>query len=68
VTSDVRCAIVYRATIAGGREAEVRLSLDPAAATLADAFARLSARFQGVDPRSIEIELREHAALSLERG
>jgi hypothetical protein len=56
------CAVTYRGTIASGEEAEIRLTLDPAAATLADAWARLSARYGRVDPRSIEIELREAAA------
>ncbi len=52
-------AVVYRANVAGGEEAVVRLTLDPAAATLADAWQRLTARYGWVDPRTIEIELRE---------
>ena len=53
------CAVAYRATDANGDEAEIRLHLDPAAATLADAWERLTARFGRIDPRTIEIELRE---------
>jgi len=53
------CAVTYRATDARGEEAEIRLHLEPAAATLADAWDRLTARFGPIDPRTIEIELRE---------
>jgi hypothetical protein len=53
--------VVYRGTLPGGGEGELRLRLDPAAATLADAWARLSGRFGGVDPTSIEIEVYEAA-------
>ena len=51
--------VTYRATVAGGEQAEVRLRAAFAAATLADAWARLTAIHRGVDPTSIEIELRE---------
>ena len=51
--------VTYRATVAGGGQAEVRLQTTFAAATLADAWERLTALHDGVDPRSIEIELRE---------
>jgi hypothetical protein len=61
-TRPATCAVTYRATMPNGEEAEIRLALDPSAATLADAWARLSARYGRVDPRSIEIELREPVA------
>jgi hypothetical protein len=57
--ADVIHDVTYRATVAGGRTAEIRLRTTFAAATLADAWARLTALHGGVDPRSIEIELRE---------
>jgi hypothetical protein len=60
-------AVVYRATVADGREAELRLRTDPESATLADAWARLSACYGQVDPRSIEIELRELPAREAKR-
>lgn len=53
------CAVTYRATAAGGETAEIRLFRDPAAATLADAWQRLCTRYGWIDPRTIEIELRE---------
>lgn len=53
------CAVTYRATAADGQDAEIRLTLDPAAATLADAWERLSKRYGPIDPRTIEIELRD---------
>ena len=51
--------VTYRATVAGGEQAEVRLRAAFAAATLADAWERLTAIHRGVDPTSIEIELRQ---------
>jgi hypothetical protein len=57
--AEVSRDVTYRATLAGGRTAEIRLRTTFAAATLADAWRRLSALHDGVDPRSIEIELRE---------
>ena len=51
--------VTYRATVGGGREAEIRFEADPAAASLADAWARFTARYAEVDPRSLEIEIRE---------
>lgn len=49
--------VVYRAT-AGARLVELRLALEPAAATVADAWARLSAMDAEVDPWTLEIEIR----------
>jgi hypothetical protein len=50
--------VVYRATAARGRCVEVRFAtLQPAAATVADAWARLSAVGAGIDPLTIEIEV-----------
>jgi hypothetical protein len=51
--------VTYRGTSIGGKQAEVRLKSTYAAATLADAWGRLSELFEDVDPRSIEIEIRE---------
>jgi hypothetical protein len=59
--AEIAYDVTYRATVAGGRQAEVRLRTTFAAATLADAWGRLTALHDGVDPRSIEIELREAA-------
>jgi hypothetical protein len=53
--------VTYRATVAGGAQAEIRLRTTFARATLADAWGRLTALYRDVDPRSIEIELRERA-------
>ena len=58
-TTQATCAVIYRGTAANGREAEIRLRIDPGSATLADAWARLSALYGRVDPTSIEIEIRE---------
>jgi hypothetical protein len=52
-------AVTYRCTLASGREAAIGLRLRPEAATLSDAWLRLTARFGAVDPRTIEIEIRE---------
>ena len=53
-----RCLVTYRGTLADGSEGEIRLEIAAAAATLADGWERLCARFGTVDPRSIEIEIR----------
>lgn len=52
-------AVTYRCTLAGGREGAISLRLRPEAATLSDAWLRLTARFGDVDPTTIEIEIRE---------
>jgi hypothetical protein len=53
------CAeVTYRATAAEGHEAELRLFIDPDAATVADAWSRLTALYRGLDPRTLEIEIR----------
>ena len=52
-------AVTYRCTLAPGREASIALRLRPEAATLSDAWLRLTARFGDVDPTTIEIEIRE---------
>lgn len=51
--------VTYRATVAGNREAELRLRMPLAAASAADGWARLSAVFAEVDPMTMEIEIRE---------
>ncbi|MBA3324118.1 MAG: hypothetical protein H0T41_02165 [Rhodobacteraceae bacterium] len=53
--------MIYRASIAGGGEAEIRLSIAPEAATVADAWARLTAAYDDLDPTSLEIEIRQAA-------
>ena len=50
--------VTYRATSSSGREVEVRLTLDPAAATVADAWSRLTGAHPSIDPMSLEIEIR----------
>ena len=57
--TDMTCAVTYRATSQAGEEAEIQLYLDADAATLADAWSRLTARYGQVDPETIEIQLRE---------
>jgi len=52
-------AITYRANALDGRELVIRLRCAPEAATLADAWSRLVVIDPGVDPTSIEIEIRE---------
>jgi hypothetical protein len=56
--TDAFADITYRANVIDGREVVVCLRRPPEAATLADAWARLAAVDPGVDPRSIEIEIR----------
>jgi hypothetical protein len=51
--------ITYRANVIGRRELVIRHQRAPDAATLADASARLAAIDPGVDPMSIENEIRE---------
>ena len=46
-------------TLPSGSDRELRLRLRPEAATLSDAWLRLTARFGDVDPTTIEIEIRE---------
>ena len=50
--------VTYRATSAGGREVEIHLTIDPSAASIADAWFRLTEAHPGVDPMSLEIEIR----------
>lgn len=51
-----RAYIVYRAIAQGTRSVEVHLVMAASAATVADAWARLSWLDPKVDPRSLEIE------------
>ena len=51
--------VVYRAAGPTGQPVEVRFAtLAPASATVSDAWARLSAVDAGVEPSTIEIEVR----------
>ena len=52
-------AVTYRCTLPSGRDRAISLRLRPEAATIADAWLRLTTRFGEVDPRTIEIEIRE---------
>ena len=51
--------VTYRAMLTDGREADLRLAMPSEAATVVDAWRRLSAAYGAVDPRSIEIEVRQ---------
>ena len=46
------CAVTYRAIDANGEDVEMQLCLEPSAATLADAWERLSALYGRIDPRT----------------
>lgn len=50
--------VTYRACVAGGRDVELHLALDPDAATVEDAWVRLSAAYKAVDPKTLEILVR----------
>jgi hypothetical protein len=52
-------AVTYRCTLPTGREGALSLKVRPEAATLSDAWLRLTARFGDFDPTTIEIEIRE---------
>lgn len=51
--------VTYRASGAGGKDVELHLALDPASATIQDAWIRLSTAFDAVDPTNLEILIRE---------
>jgi hypothetical protein len=51
-------AVTYRASD-GDRDLAMLLAIDPARATLSDAWERLTAAFGTIDPTSIEIEIRQ---------
>jgi hypothetical protein len=51
-------AITYRGSRPCGAEVELHLVIDPNFATVARAWAALSAIHPDIDPRSIEIEIR----------
>jgi hypothetical protein len=53
-----RAHVIYRATGRGNRPVEVHLVATPAAATVGDAWTRLTQVDATVDPRSLEIETR----------
>jgi hypothetical protein len=50
-------AVTYRAS-AGDRDLAMQLAIDPARATMDDAWRRLTAVFGEIDPTTIEIEIR----------
>ena len=50
--------ITYRAMCAGGQEVEIHLTIDPSAASIADAWSRLTGAYAAVDPMTLEIEIR----------
>jgi hypothetical protein len=49
--------VVYRASRPGGCEVELHLSLEPKAATVSDAWSRLTAIHADLDPKTLEIEV-----------
>ena len=49
--------VVYRATSSAGRDLEIHLAIEPEAATVADAWSRLTGICPDVDPMSLEIEV-----------
>lgn len=51
-------SVTYRAMRRCGDEAELRLTIDPRRATVADAWRRLSKAYGDADPRTLEIEIR----------
>ena len=51
-------SITYRAMCAGGQEVEIHLTIDPSAASIADAWSRLTGAYAAVDPMTLEIEIR----------
>lgn len=51
--------VTYRATLTDGREACLRLMMSSEAATIVDAWRRLSAVYGAVDPSSLEVEVRQ---------
>lgn len=65
--TDHTADIVYRATLADGREVEQRLRLPPGEATVTDAWRRLSAAHPTADPMTIEIEIYSSSVTTLLR-
>lgn len=61
-SEDHRAEVTYRANRQGGAEVELKLWTIPAAATIADAWARLSTAYPDIDPTSLEVEIRRIAA------
>ena len=51
--------VTYRSALKDGREVEMSLALPPEAATVPDAWRRLTALYGWVDPLALEIEIRE---------
>jgi hypothetical protein len=49
--------VIYRASRSNGRPVEMHLAIRPEAATVADAWAKLTAFDSLLDPRSLEIEI-----------
>jgi hypothetical protein len=58
--SEAVAEITYRANVIDGTEVVIRLQRAPDTATPADAWTRLVALDPGIDPMSIEIEIREN--------
>jgi hypothetical protein len=61
--SDQPAYVIYRATSSRGRELEVHLAIAAEAATVQDAWSRLTRICPDVDPTSLEIEVRHEAAV-----
>lgn len=50
--------VTYRATQTNGRDVELSLAMPELEATVVDAWRRLTAAFDSVDPFSLEVEVR----------
>lgn len=57
-----RSRVIYRATLPGGREGALYPPVAPGDATMADAFRRWNGICPGIDPRTLEIEIRHEPA------
>ncbi len=53
-----RCDVTFRANTATGQEVELRVLLEPAAATVTNAWERLSSAYAAIDPTTLEILIR----------
>jgi hypothetical protein len=56
--------VVYRASRPSGRTVEIHLVIEASAATVSDAWSRLTTVHSDLDPRSLEIEVHHGAAHS----
>jgi hypothetical protein len=59
-----RAQVVYRASRPSGHVVEIRLAIDANAATVTDAWSRLTDVHPDVDPMSLEIEVRHRSTVT----